>query len=69
MANKTSPARIKANRKWEAKNKRKNTINGYQRQGRTFIRNHATEEDLQDYEKLIAERREKLKAENKNNPL
>ncbi len=63
MANKTSPAQIRANRKWEAKNKRKNTINGYQRQGRTFIRNHATEKDLKEYEQLIAERREQLKSE------
>ncbi len=60
MAKKTSEAQIRANRNWEKRNKDKVRINGYQRSGRTFIRNHATEEDLKEYEKLIRMRREKL---------
>lgn len=57
---KTSEAQIRATRKWESKNKKKTTIQSYKRTARSFIRNHATEEDMQELEELIAARRQAL---------
>lgn len=50
---KTSEAQKKASRAWEQKNRRKATIAGYKRTARTFIRNHATIEDLEELRELI----------------
>lgn len=63
MADKTSDAQKRASRGWEERNRKKATVRGYLRTARTFIRNHAQEEDLQELEGLIAERRKKLKEE------
>lgn len=57
---KTSEAQIRASRNWENKNRKKTTIQSYKRSGRLFIREYATEEDLQEFEELITERRNKL---------
>lgn len=60
MEHKTSPAQIKASRKWEQKNRTKATIQTYRRTASMFIRNHATLEDLTKLEALIAHKREIL---------
>lgn len=57
---KTSDAQLRATRKWEAKNRHQNTINNYRRSAKLFIRNHATSDELDELEKLIAERRTEL---------
>ncbi len=36
------------------------SIDGYKRTARSFIRNHATEEDLKEVESLIQERRKRI---------
>lgn len=57
---KTSDAQRKASRAWEEKNRAKARKDGYRRTARLFIRSHAQEEDLQELEVLIAERRKVL---------
>ena len=61
MADKTSEAQKRASRTWEQRNRKKATVQGYLRTARSYIRNHAQEENLQELEALIKERREKLK--------
>ena len=63
MAGKTSEAQKRASRAWEQKNRKKATVQGYLRTARSYIRNHAQEENLQELEALIKERREKLEEE------
>lgn len=58
---KTSEAQLKASRKWEEKNRKKATISNYKRSARTFIRNHAEVEDLEELQQLIEERKILLK--------
>lgn len=58
---KTSEAQLKASRKWEEKNRKKATIASYKRTARSFIRNHAELEDLEELKELIKEREELLK--------
>lgn len=53
---KTSEAQLKASRNWEKKNRKKATIASYKRSARTFIRNHAEFEDLEELKQLIEER-------------
>lgn len=57
---KTSEAQRKASQKWDKENRRYKTIRGYRANGFNYIKNHATLEDLEDYEKVIAERRKSL---------
>lgn len=57
--NKTSRAQIKASRNYEARNREQTRINGYKRTARLFVKNYATNEDMQE---LI-----KIYEENKNN--
>lgn len=57
---KTSAAQIKASRNWESKNKERTAYLASRRSARSFIRNHATLDDLDELEKLIAERRQSL---------
>lgn len=59
--NKTSEAQRRTSRAWEKRNKEKTRIDGYRRQARNFIRNHAKEDDLLELEELIKARRENLK--------
>ncbi|RHW53729.1 hypothetical protein [Lactobacillus bombicola] len=57
---KLTEAKKRANKKWDAKNKeRKNYLN-YRSQAKSFIRRFATKEDLDELEKIIAEKRKKL---------
>lgn len=58
---KTSDAQIKASRNWEKKNRRKATIASYRRTARSFIRNHAQQEDIEELRTLLNEREELLK--------
>lgn len=58
---KTSEAQKRASRAWEARNPERAKAQRYKRVARLFIRTHATEENLQELEKLIAERRQELK--------
>lgn len=60
MADKTSEAQKKASRNWEKKNPEQAKVGSYRRSARLFIRSYAQEEDLQELERLIAERREQL---------
>lgn len=61
MENKTS-AQTEANKKWQQKNKEYSNYLKSRSTSRGFIKNKATLEDLEELEKLIAERREKLKS-------
>ncbi|MDD7593061.1 MAG: hypothetical protein PUJ57_02315 [Peptoniphilaceae bacterium] len=57
---KTSEAQLRAVKAYQQRNKEKTRIDGYHRTARLFIRTHAMEEDLDELEELIAERREAL---------
>lgn len=63
MTKKTSDAQLRANRKWEDKNREKTRVDGYRRTARLFIRTHASIEDLEELEGLIAEKRKALQEE------
>ena len=60
---KTSEAQVNASRRWEQRNPERAKYIRYRTGARNLLRNHATEEDLQEMEELIKERREKLKEE------
>lgn len=57
--NKTSNAQIRASRNYEDRNRERTRINSYKRTARLFVKNYATNEDMQE---LI-----KIYEENKNN--
>lgn len=59
MENKTSKAQIRASRKWEEKNPERTRYLSARRAARSFVRNRATKEDM---EELL----EIFKKENKN---
>ena len=61
MENKTSDAQIKASRKWEEKNKEKARHGSAKRSAKSFIKNHATLEELDEFEEVLKTRREYLK--------
>lgn len=61
--NKTSEAQVRASRNWDKKNPEKARHSRYKSAAKTFLRHHATEEELQEIEALIADRRKKI-AEN-----
>lgn len=50
----------KADKKWIEQNKEHRRYLSYRGTARTFIRNHATAEDLEELENLIKERRSEL---------
>lgn len=50
----------KADKKWREQNKEHRRYLSYRGTARTFIRNHATFEDLEELENLIKERRSEL---------
>ncbi|SEM46300.1 hypothetical protein SAMN05216431_10319 [Ligilactobacillus sp. WC1T17] len=55
-----SDAQKKANQKWKAANKEKQKLYRYRSQAKKFIKDFATEKDLQDLEQLVAQRRKQL---------
>lgn len=50
---KTSDAQIRATRRWEAKNPEKARVSRYKSSAKTFIRHHATVEDLHELIEMI----------------
>ncbi|WP_346888353.1 hypothetical protein [Clostridium sp. UBA1056] len=62
MDKKTSEAQTKANKKWAENNKEYSSYLKSRSSAKSFIRNKATLEDLEEIEKLTAERRELLKS-------
>ncbi|HLQ72755.1 MAG TPA: hypothetical protein VK125_00855 [Bacillota bacterium] len=58
---KTTDSQIKASRNWEKKNRKKATIASYRRTARSFIRNHANEEDIEELRQLLHEREKLIK--------
>lgn len=57
---KVSKAKAKANKKWDEKNKERKNYIVRRSNAKGFILNMATEEDLRQMEKYIAQRREEL---------
>lgn len=53
-------AQTEANKRWQEKNREKARYLRNRSASRSFIRNNATEEDLQELEELIKIRREEL---------
>lgn len=60
MSNK---AQLEANRRWAEKNREYRNYLSKRSNARSFIRNHATDEDLLELQKLINERKNVLKTE------
>lgn len=57
---KTSEAQKKASRTWEAKNREKANRASYFRSAKSFIRNHATEKELEEIKEIIRQKEEML---------
>ncbi|AVM43017.1 hypothetical protein [Fastidiosipila sanguinis] len=57
---KTSDAQVRASRNWDKNNPEKARHSRYKSAAKTFIRHHATEEEMQELEELIKVRREKI---------
>lgn len=60
MSTKTPKSQVKASRKYENKDeetRKRTTINNYRRSAKLFIRKHATEEELDELQELIDNRR------------
>lgn len=53
---KLSEARIKANKKWDEKNKAKRKLYLYRSHAKTFVREIASEDDLKELRKMIDDR-------------
>ena len=53
-------AQTEANKRWQEKNKERAKYLSNRSRARSFIRNKATKEDLEELEQLIAERRKEL---------
>ena len=59
MANKASQAQIKATRNYEARNREQTRINSYKRTARLFVKTYASEEDMQELNKIYKENKDK----------
>lgn len=57
---KTSEAQTKANKKWEEKNREYSSYLKSRSSARSFIRNKATLEDIEEMKKLLDERKKQL---------
>ena len=53
--NKTSNAQIRASRNYEDRNRERTRINSYKRTARLFVKNYATNEDMQELIKIYKE--------------
>ncbi len=60
MGKKTSEAQERANKKWADNNKAYSSYLKSRSSARSFIRNKATMEDLEEIERLVAERKKEL---------
>lgn len=57
----TDNAQTQANKKWQEKNRERTRYLRNRSTARSFLRNQATEEDIEELEQLIAERKKELK--------
>lgn len=53
-------AQTEANKRWQEKNKERAKYLSNRSRARSFVKNQATKEDLEELEQLIAERRKEL---------
>lgn len=53
MKNKSTNSQIKASRNWEKKNRKKATIDSYRRTAKLYIKDYATKEDMQEFNKIF----------------
>lgn len=53
-------AQTEANKRWQEKNKERAKYLSNRSRARSFVKNQATKEDLEELEQLIADRRKKL---------
>lgn len=60
MTEKLSEAKIKANKKWDDKNKQRTTYLKSRSSAKSFIKNKSTLEDLKELRELINEREKEL---------
>ena len=58
--NKLSEAQIRATRNYEKRNREQTRINNYKRSARLFVKTYATEDDMEELNRLYKERKEKL---------
>lgn len=59
MVKKTSQAQIKATRNYEARNREQTRINSYKRTARLFVKTYASEEDMQELNKIYEKNKDK----------
>ena len=57
---KVSEAQIRATRNYEKRNRKQTRINSYKRTARLFVKTYATEDDMEELNRLYNERKEKL---------
>lgn len=67
MGEKLSEARIKANKKWDEKNKERKKYIVKRSTAKGFIRDYATDDDLTELLTLISDRLELLHEKNRTN--
>lgn len=60
MTEKLSEARIKANRKWDEKNKERTSYLKSRSSAKSFIKNRATKEDIEMLKEVMKKRLEEL---------
>lgn len=60
MVEKLSEARIKANKKWDAKNKERTSYLRSRSSAKSFIKNKATKEDIEMLKEVMKKRLEEL---------
>ena len=53
MKNKSTNSKIKASRNWEKKNRKKATVDSYRRTAKLYIKDYATKEDMQEFNKIF----------------
>lgn len=63
MEGKLTEAQIRAQKKWDEKNREHSSYLKSRSSARSFIKNKATEEDLKEIENLINERKQQLKSQ------
>ncbi|MDU7804131.1 MAG: hypothetical protein E7J62_05750 [Serratia marcescens] len=56
MKNKSTNSQIKASRNWEKKNRKKATVDSYRRTAKLYIKDYATKEDMQEFNKIFEDK-------------
>lgn len=62
MSTKLTDAQVRAKKNWDDKNREHSSYLKSRSSAKSFVRNKATLEDLEELKKLIEERREQLKS-------